>query len=34
MTTVSALNGQIVCKDLDDAVGICMTLPMGGENFG
>lgn len=34
MTSVSALNGQIAYKDLDDAVGICMTLPIGGENFG
>ena len=31
---VSALGGQIVCKDLDDAVGICMTVPLGGEACG
>lgn len=30
-TAVSALGGQIFCKDLDDAIGVCMTLPMGGE---
>ncbi|RHR11049.1 hypothetical protein DWX58_00885 [Pseudoflavonifractor sp. AF19-9AC] len=29
---VSALGGQIVCKDLDDAFGICLTLPFGGES--
>lgn len=34
MTAVSALSGQIVCKDLDDAVGICMTVPLGGETCG
>ena len=34
MTAVSALGGKIVCKDLDDAVGICMTLPLGGEARG
>ena len=34
MTAVSALGGQISCKDLDDAVGICMTLPVGGETCG
>ena len=27
----SALGGGIVCKDLDDAVGICMTVPLGGD---
>lgn len=31
---VSALHGQITCKDLDDAVGICMTIPLGGEICG
>ncbi len=31
---VSALGGQITCKDLDDAVGLCMTLPLGGETDG
>lgn len=31
---ISALNGQIDCKDLDDIVGICMTLPLGGEANG
>ena len=30
-TAVSALGGQIACKDLDDAVGLCMTIPLGGE---
>ena len=34
MAAVSALGGEIVCKDLDDAVGICMTLPLGGESCG
>lgn len=34
MTALSALGGQIACKDLDDAVGICMTLPLGGEVCG
>ena len=34
MTAISALGGQIVCKDLDDAVGICMSLPVGGETCG
>lgn len=33
-TAVAALGGQIACKDLDDAVGICMTLPLGGESCG
>ena len=31
---VSALGGQITCKDLDDSVGVCMTMPLGGENDG
>ena len=31
---VGALGGHIVCKDLDDAVGICMTIPLGGEACG
>lgn len=31
---VSALGGQITCKDLDDAIGVCMTMPLGGENDG
>lgn len=26
--------GQIACKDLDDAVGICLTIPLGGEACG
>lgn len=34
MAAVSVLGGQIVCKDLDDVVGICMTLPIGGESCG
>ena len=34
MREMSALDGKIVCKDLDDAVGICMTLPLGGETSG
>ena len=29
--SVSTLGGQIVCKDLDDAFGLCLTLPLGGE---
>ena len=33
-TVAAALGGQIACKDLDDAVGICMTLPLGGESCG
>lgn len=33
-TAAAALDGQIACKDLDDAVGICMTLPLGGESCG
>ena len=31
---LSALGGQIVCKDLDDAFGICLTIPLGGESCG
>ena len=31
---VAALGGQIVCKDLDDAFGICLTIPLGGESCG
>ena len=31
---VSALGGQIVCKDLDDAFGLCLTLPLGGDACG
>lgn len=31
---VSALGGEIVCKDLDDAYGICLTVPLGGESCG
>lgn len=34
MTAVAALDGQIVCKDLDDAFGICLTIPRGGESCG
>ena len=34
MTEVSELGGQIACKDLDDAIGICMALPWGGEDCG
>ncbi len=30
-TAADALGGQIICKDLDDAVGICMTVPLGGD---
>lgn len=30
----AALGGQIVCKDLDDAFGICLTIPLGGESCG
>lgn len=30
----SALGGQIVCKDLDDAFGVCLTIPLGGELSG
>ena len=28
----AALGGQIVCKDLDDAFGLCLTIPLGGES--
>ena len=31
---VTGSGGQIACKDLDDAVGICLTLPLGGEACG
>lgn len=34
ITSVSAMGGQIVCKDLDDAFGICMRIPLGGETCG
>lgn len=34
MVAVAALGGQIACKDLDDAVGICLTMPWGGEACG
>lgn len=34
MTAVSAAGGEIAWKDLDDAVGICMTIPLGGEECG
>ena len=34
MVGISAINGYIVCKDLDDAVGICLVLPLGGESDG
>lgn len=34
MAAVSALGGEIVCKDLDDAYGICLTVPLGGESCG
>ena len=34
MTAVSALGGQITSKDLDDAVGICMMVSLGGEACG
>lgn len=34
MAAVSASGGTIVCKDLDDAVGIALTLPLGGEALG
>ena len=32
--SVCNLGGKIVCKDLDDAFGICLTVPLGGEDFG
>ena len=28
----AVLGGQIVCKDLDDAFGLCLTIPLGGES--
>ena len=31
---VATLGGEIVCKDLDDAFGICLTIPLGGESCG
>ena len=34
MAAVSAAGGEIAWKDLDDAVGICMTIPLGGEERG
>ena len=34
MAAVSASGGTIACKDLDDAVGIALTLPLGGETLG
>ena len=34
ITSVSAMGGQIACKDLDDAFGICMRIPLGGETCG
>lgn len=34
MTAVTAQHGQIVCKDLDDAFGICLAVPLGGEGCG
>lgn len=33
-SAVSDLGGQIICKDLDDAFGICLTIPLGGESCG
>ena len=30
----AVLGGQIVCKDLDDAFGLCLTIPLGGESCG
>ena len=33
-TAMTALGGHIVCKDLDDAFGICLTVPRGGESCG
>ena len=32
--SVTALGGQIACKDLDGAYGICLTVPLGGEVCG
>ena len=34
IASVSAMGGQIACKDLDDAFGICMRIPLGGETCG
>lgn len=34
ITSVSAMGGQIARKDLDDAFGICMRIPLGGETCG
>ena len=34
IAAASALGGQIVCKDLDDAFGICLMIPLGGEACG
>lgn len=34
ITSVSAMGGQNACKDLDDAFGICMRIPLGGETCG
>ena len=34
MAAVSALGGEIVCKALDEAYGICLTVPLGGESCG
>lgn len=34
LSAVARQGGQILCKDLDDAVGIYMTLPLGGEVYG
>lgn len=33
-TAISAGGGQIICKDLDDALGLCLTIPLGGEEDG
>lgn len=34
MAAVSSLGGRIACKDLEDAAGIVLTLPLGGEECG
>ena len=34
MEAIYTMGGRIVCKDLDDAMGICMTVPLGGETCG
>ena len=34
VAAVTALGGQIACKDLDGAYGICLTVPLGGEACG